>query len=206
MTNSFTVAFKVCKVCNQTKPISEFAKWLKTCKDCLREIKRLKAKEYYHKHKNSPEYKAKAKAAHRRQAEMNRGLYLKKKHETYLRNKEWYNSNWHARRAIAAGASVVDRSITISKLLEKDGYVCGICNLPILKDVKNHSDKPSIDHIIPIKRGGQHTWENVRAVHCGCNNSRKNQDDGSYQVKTHFLRETLHSANQQSACQLTLSE
>lgn len=204
MSNPSSVIFKTCKVCGETKLLTGFKKWLCTCKDCMKEINRLRAKEYYHKHKDSPEYKAKARAAHKRRVKANKELYLKKKHETYLRNKEWYNSNWHARRAIAAGATDVDRSITISKLLERDKKICGICGLPVLPGATNHNDKPSIDHIIPIKLGGQHTWENVRLVHCGCNNSRGNRADGSYEIKTHFLQESNSSANQLLAYQPSL--
>lgn len=204
MTHYSTIILKICKTCGITKPESEFEKRLKTCKHCMDIIRETRSQEYYQKHRDDPEFKAKRSAAHKRRSSENREMYLKQKHETYLRNKEWYNANWHARRAIAAGASTVDRSITISKLLEIDNYTCGICGFLIKKDAKRHSDKPSIDHIIPIKRGGQHIWENVRAVHCGCNNSRKNQKDGTYKVRTHFLQIADNSEIQKLAYQLRL--
>lgn len=205
MANPSTETTKTCKVCGKTKFIIDFPKWLRTCKICHAEENRRNALRYYQEHKDSPEFKAKARAAHKKIVTADRKLYLKKKHETYLRNREWYNSNWHARRAIAAGATEVDRSITISKLMERDKSICGICNLPIIKNPKKHNDKPSIDHIIPIKHGGQHTWANVRLVHCGCNNSRGNRADGSYEVKISFLQESQHSASRQLPRQLPLA-
>lgn len=32
---------------------------------------------------------------------------------------------------------------------------------------------PSIDHIIPISKGGAHTWENVQVAHFECNPNKR---------------------------------
>lgn len=34
-------------------------------------------------------------------------------------------------------------------------------------------DYPSIDHVIPISKGGTHTWDNVRLAHHHCNSIKK---------------------------------
>jgi hypothetical protein len=31
---------------------------------------------------------------------------------------------------------------------------------------------PSIDHMIPVVRGGLHSWKNVKLAHVGCNASK----------------------------------
>lgn len=195
---------KHCRVCGEFKLISDFHKHRHVCIDCVVKKRKLDDAEKYKTLKHSPEYKARQAEGHRKRNAKDRARYLQKKHEAYLRNKEWYNANWHARRAIKAGATEVDRSITISKLIERDKGICGICNLAVMANPKKHNDKPSIDHIVPIKRGGQHTWENVRLVHCGCNNSRGNRADGEFIPNTSFLSQRNNSANQQSAIQPSL--
>lgn len=51
----------------------------------------------------------------------------------------------------------------------RDGGACGICHLPIDKNATDLRNKFSIDHIIPITRGGQHTMANVQSAHFSCN-------------------------------------
>ena len=196
MLNSLSLEAKTCTACGETKLVTDFRKWSRVCKNCIKIKKRLYSKNYYHQHKDDATLKAKTAERRRLRKQADRKQHLQKKHEAYLRHKEWYNSNWHARRAIAAGATEIDRTITISKLLERDNYTCGICGLFIDQHATRHSDKPSIDHILPLCRGGQHTWNNVRATHCGCNNSRKSRADGTYCVKTHFLQAASSAKNQ----------
>ena len=51
--------------------------------------------------------------------------------------------------------------------------------LPIKQDENNSfiagNDYPSIDHIIPISKGGQHTWDNVQLAHMICNSIKNNK-------------------------------
>jgi 5-methylcytosine-specific restriction endonuclease McrA len=57
------------------------------------------------------------------------------------------------------------------RLLQRDGWTCGICGQPI-----HAQHELDIDHVIPKSRGGADTWGNVRASHSSCNRSR---GDGS---------------------------
>lgn len=67
----------------------------------------------------------------------------------------------------------VDKGITIEKLIQRDGSKCYLCG----KET-NFSDNrwgwygpdyPTIDHVIPLSKGGKHSWSNVK-VCCGrCN-------------------------------------
>lgn len=56
---------------------------------------------------------------------------------------------------------------SIDRLLvwERDGGVCGICGKVI-------SGNFTIDHIIPLSRGGKHCYENVQIAHGKCNNQK----------------------------------
>lgn len=53
------------------------------------------------------------------------------------------------------------------------GTTCHLCLLPIRLDLPaKHPDGPSADHIIPVKRGGLDTLDNLRPAHRRCNYSR----------------------------------
>ena len=82
----------------------------------------------------------------------------------------------HCHRARKYGAAY-DTSITLEKLVNKNGLRCAICGG--MCDWNDHSWSkysgplyPSIDHIVPMSKGGSHTWDNVQVAHMICN-SRK---------------------------------
>lgn len=68
---------------------------------------------------------------------------------------------------------IIDNDITLEALYRRDSGVCYLCGKPC-----DWSDKdgvtvgpnyPSIDHLIPVSRGGFHAWDNVRLAHFSCN-------------------------------------
>lgn len=65
------------------------------------------------------------------------------------------------RYAIERGAEA-DR-IDILALYARDLGRCGICGGTV------EFDDSSVDHIIPIARGGAHKWDNVQTAHLLCN-------------------------------------
>lgn len=75
-----------------------------------------------------------------------------------------------------------DWSINLSELMRRDNEVCHICGGKIdLNDYtiengifKVGKDYPSIDHVIPVTKGGNHTWDNVKLAHIGCNAKKGN--------------------------------
>jgi hypothetical protein len=87
-------------------------------------------------------------------------------------------SNYHARRARANGANNGDK-VLVAALIERDGLRCSACLLPI--DQHNAWPDPfslSIDHTLPISRGGQHTLSNTTLMHLRCNISKGSQVNG----------------------------
>lgn len=71
--------------------------------------------------------------------------------------------------------------IDLGELILRDRGACHICGKQVAKRKKYGSRKgprgkmanqPTIDHIVPVSRGGEHTWENVKLAHRSCN-SRK---------------------------------
>jgi 5-methylcytosine-specific restriction endonuclease McrA len=63
--------------------------------------------------------------------------------------------------------------VKVNDLVARDGFDCQIC-FDVIDWAKRRERRwwASLDHIVPIKKGGLHTTENCRMVHIGCN-SRK---------------------------------
>lgn len=77
----------------------------------------------------------------------------------------------------------VDKDITIEKLIKRDLNICYLCHADCDIDDFKINDKgsfvvgrkyPSIDHVVPISKGGTHTWDNVRLSHHYCNTIKSN--------------------------------
>ena len=63
-------------------------------------------------------------------------------------------------------------TIKFDELLMRDGPLCQICAELMDWQSEQYAQRVSLDHIIPISKGGTHTMDNVRLVHLSCN-SRK---------------------------------
>lgn len=73
--------------------------------------------------------------------------------------------------------NIVDHDITLKKLFSRDKGICQICgeicDWEDFKIINGNfiagNNYPSIDHIIPLSRNGNHSWENVQLSHFKCN-------------------------------------
>ena len=79
---------------------------------------------------------------------------------------------------------MVDRGITVEKLVKRDKGICHICGLPVdMTDFYINENGvqicgdmyPSRDHILPISLGGLHSWGNIRLAHRICNSRKSNK-------------------------------
>ena len=82
-------------------------------------------------------------------------------------------------------SNLVDADITLERLYERDKGICHLCGTEC-----NYNDNiitseghfiagetyPSIDHVIPISKGGKHSWENVKLAHHKCNTNKRDND------------------------------
>ena len=73
-------------------------------------------------------------------------------------------------------------SISLSSLSKRDKDVCWICKQKVdWSDFEIRANEvfvageryPSIDHVMPLAKGGAHTWDNVKLAHRGCNAKKK---------------------------------
>ena len=68
-------------------------------------------------------------------------------------------------------------AVVRSGVYERDGYVCQLCGEPTDPGAGPNDDLfPSLDHIIPQSKGGEHTPDNLRTAHRVCNARRGNRD------------------------------
>lgn len=78
------------------------------------------------------------------------------------------------RRAIYAQGDEIDALV----LFELFGWTCNICNKIIDRNARVPNwGAATIDHIIPISRGGTHTWDNVAPACLKCNLDKSNGID-----------------------------
>lgn len=56
--------------------------------------------------------------------------------------------------------------VYLEVLFKRDGGICGICSSPV------DDGTSSIDHIVPVSRGGEHSYANTRLAHWLCNSTR----------------------------------
>lgn len=110
-------------------------------------------------------------------------------------------NKWYAKKRAAEGHTVRPRAapmappddgamVTIDTLREsvyvrievlgdRDKWMCGICCQPIDRSLKwPDPGYRTIDHIVLISDGGEHTYENTRIAHLACNQGR-----GGYTVR-----------------------
>lgn len=79
-------------------------------------------------------------------------------------NPEKIRMKHQMRRAILAGAGAED--VDPNEIYERDGDLCGICGTLVIPAER------SLDHIVPIARGGAHTYANLQLAHRRCNYSK----------------------------------
>lgn len=74
----------------------------------------------------------------------------------------------HRRRARLLGAFVED--VNIDVLWERDAGICGICSESVDRELSWPGRMvATIDHVIPLARGGEHSYANAQLAHMGCN-------------------------------------
>lgn len=91
--------------------------------------------------------------------------------------------NKRFQRALLNGNGNYDY-ITLEELVKRDGNICHICGDKIDYEDYTYSNNshfivgpnyPSIDHVVPISKGGAHIWKNVKLAHHYCNTLKSNK-------------------------------
>ncbi len=183
---------KTCKKCLETKPMTEFYRNRQArdgrqsrCKKCQCAYNaqwRTANPEYLAQWRTAnPEYDARWRAANAEQIRESQAQWRAENPEKVREYKvKWRFENpvsyrdgtirrQGERRARKAG-NPVEQGISASVLLELQGGICYLCLEHIDLSLQYpHPASLSVDHVLPISKGGGHTWDNTRACHLGCN-------------------------------------
>lgn len=78
------------------------------------------------------------------------------------------------RRAIMAKGEVINHT----EVFDRDGWLCHLCG-ELIDRTATRTDwmRVTLDHVIPLSKGGTHTYDNVRASHYRCNMAKGNSLD-----------------------------
>lgn len=93
-------------------------------------------------------------------------------------NADWYAGNpQHSRdkrrRRRATTRGVDAERFSAQEIYERDGWLCQLCRHLVDPELSHtHRDSASLDHIIPLIRGGPHTRVNVQLAHRHCNEAK----------------------------------
>ena len=86
----------------------------------------------------------------------------------------------HKRRAEIRAAFVED--VKPLRVYARDGWRCHICGLKVDQRLSGlHQRGPTLDHLIPLSKGGQHSYDNVALAHRVCN-TKKHAKNVSFQM------------------------
>lgn len=89
---------------------------------------------------------------------------------------------WERKEGRLNESNIVNKDITLEKLYQRDKGICHLCGGKCNFDDINITEEgyyitgktyPSIDHVIPIAKGGKHSWNNVKIAHHRCNTLKR---------------------------------
>lgn len=85
-------------------------------------------------------------------------------------------------KARRRGATTCGEAFTVQEIGERDGWLCHLCGDPVVNREYNFGSlDPTIDHLVPVADGGEHTRANVKLAHMICN--AKRQTGGNVQLQ-----------------------
>ena len=96
--------------------------------------------------------------------------------------------NGEIKRRAKIKDALVDNGITLEELYERDNGICYLCGGQCDWNDYHRKDNwfiaddfyPSIDHVVPLAKGGKHSWDNVRLAHRICNSKKKDSTSAVY--------------------------
>lgn len=82
----------------------------------------------------------------------------------------WIDNTHRRKRAMEdTETEKIDRLL----VFERSSWSCHICGDKVNRENKHpHLGSPSMDHVVPLSKGGSHTYDNVKLAHLGCNISK----------------------------------
>src|SRR5690625_3088238 len=154
---------RICPTCDIDKPLEEWTKG--ECKLCARETTR----KYRERNPYQP-IQVEHTCLHCGEQFM--GNMRQKLHcseecsDATLAERNWKHMVSRRARYKSAFVEKFDRL----EIFERDNWICGICNEPVDPALKHpHRMSATLDHIMPLSRGGAHSRDNAQCAHWICN-------------------------------------
>lgn len=80
------------------------------------------------------------------------------------------------RRALESSKNRYFEVFADIEIFRRDKWICQLCGLPINQFLKAHNRAAAtIDHIVPLSRGGLHRRSNVQTAHFSCNSRKRDK-------------------------------
>lgn len=93
----------------------------------------------------------------------------------------WNDENPERKLRLRGGYEARLESQTVEAIpreavFERDGWVCHLCGEPIPRDAAWPDVlSAQVDHVVPLAKGGDHSWGNVAAAHFKCNAAKRDR-------------------------------
>lgn len=172
---------KTCSTCKQIRPVSEFrqsSRYRTGYVSCCKECQRKSARDWKRRNKERMrEYNARQRAEHPERSKRWWASLTGEKRQRYLKDKRrrantpkgrLYSLNrFHQRRSLIKKGDVTPKWI---KQLRQTQTHCAYCGCKFTADLRS-----TIDHVIPISKGGTHTKDNIVLACQSCNSSKGNR-------------------------------
>lgn len=194
----FADGTRVCRSCDERLPMGAFSRSKDgpggrktkcgkcTYRDADQERERAAARAW---HRSNPERSAMRSKAWREAnadvvRERQRAYRASRVDEATARYRQWRAENpdkakaqsdraWHRRRALLRGVAS-EQGISVDSLRARDGDSCSYCSRALIFSNGSRWDnaRASIEHVVPLSRGGANLWSNVVLACLGCNKSK----------------------------------
>jgi 5-methylcytosine-specific restriction endonuclease McrA len=176
-----------CRSCETQKPIDAFATGQRECRECRSgryaryrrehaDAERERHRRYYQEHREALLAFVKRWRLTPQGRESARVAARKYWHSHTVVQKRVILLGWHESRYANAAlrrariySTRIER-IVRSVVIERDARTCHLCGRTGLTDRQIH-----IDHVVPLSRGGTHTYDNVRVACVPCNYHKSNR-------------------------------
>jgi len=109
---------------------------------------------------------------------------VRRQRERYNADPEYQakvKANKIRRKRARRGTQVVP--VNRERVAERDAWRCGLCGGEVDRETW------SLDHIRPLSRGGEHTYENVQLAHLSCNSRKGNRATGKPRTISRYFLE-----------------
>jgi 5-methylcytosine-specific restriction endonuclease McrA len=71
--------------------------------------------------------------------------------------------------------------VELGQVASRDRWVCQLCGKRVRVQSVYHK-QATLDHIIPISRGGRHSYQNCQLAHFDCNSKKHNRKVGQQRL------------------------